>query len=139
MGQAPETFTVQAVQENGKVVLENVNNPVDVSPKGTPVSVGQELRGWLNLTGKFGPYFKVAEDRSQGASNGSGAPRRDKATENSIEAQVAAKCAAEVLGAWGAGDGGQGKIAERVHFLTDCFYQAIRSCQGDDIKAPPIS
>jgi hypothetical protein len=98
MAGAPTTHKVQAVLEDGKAIIEGFGSPLDIVPKGTPVSQGQELRGWLNEQGKYGPYLKVAEDRPQSASNGPSPTLRDDATGRSIERQVAAYCTTALIG-----------------------------------------
>lgn len=99
MGDSPQTYKVTQVQPDGKVWVESFGQPLDLSPKGTTANIGQEVNGWLNPEGKFGPYLKVAEERQQASSNGDGfrplRGGRNDATGRSIERQVALKAAAE--------------------------------------------
>jgi hypothetical protein len=68
MGEAPQDYTVQAIAPDGKVTIIGFGQPLDLLPKGQSVAAGQQLRGWLNEQGKYGPYLKVAEERSNGKS-----------------------------------------------------------------------
>ncbi len=80
---------------------------------------------------------------AQSASNGHAGEIRTDATGTSIEAQVAAKCAAEVLAAYTAGTGPNevtaSVMAEKIDFLTGAFYAAIQSAKKSNLLPDPSS
>lgn len=123
----PDVLTVQAVSNDGTKVqiVGHGDTAFGVSPKGTPVpQAGQQFKGWVNLEGNYGPYVKVADGNGSQATPQAPqagftpqpaaqpmAPVQTPQTANpvpqpmpadpqreSIERQVSAKIAAELIG-----------------------------------------
>jgi hypothetical protein len=70
MGSAPSSYTVRALAGDGKFLVDGSDLTLGISPR-REVTVGEEINGWLNPEGKWGPYLKVAEDRQSSGGNGS--------------------------------------------------------------------
>ena len=132
-GDPPKEHTITAVTGDNKIVVEGFNGVLEVLPKGQSFSEGQTVKGWLNPEGKYGPYIKIAEERGNGAqtrSAGSSQPARDDATGRSIERQVAAKIAGELIGHEGYSQMGDAFAAE-FRKVTNAVHAAISDSDAD--------
>ncbi len=139
---APQTYVIERVTEDGRVVVNGFPQPVSISPKGgagVPVA-GQELRGWLNETGRYGPYVKLAQD--QAGKPRASAPGRRDANGRSIERQVALKSAVELAAAAVS----QGRevttraILDTAQRFDDFLAASARSAVPSDSQSPtPLS
>jgi hypothetical protein len=115
MGEAPQEYTVEMYakgdpwkdkpeKRTDEVMLAGVGQTLKVyrdtgDPSPDPGSV---LKGWVNSDkGTFGIAKDRPQNGSQSRTGGSYGGRRDDATNESIQRQTAAKCAAEMAAAVG--------------------------------------
>lgn len=155
MGDPPQNYLVEQVVDDNKVVIEGTGQ-VEVLPvKGESLpslSTGQQLHGWLNIGGKYGPYIRLAAprrdngDQQQAPQQASplrndpsptpvqtGSLSRTDATGRSIERQVAAKIAGELIGHDGYTAMDEATFAQAFFTLTNAIASAIR---GEDSDVP---
>jgi hypothetical protein len=119
----PSTWKDNVIYE--EVLIQGEGTPRPFWTKdGTPAPEPGPVKGWWNQTQKGTRYFKRADGPGSGAQqqsfNGAG---RDDATGKSIERQVAAKCARDIIIAMGVD---RTTFAADFRFLTDAVADAIR-------------
>jgi hypothetical protein len=126
MGGTNLSWKVDLVGEDGKL-----EGDVEIAQKKeTPaITVGQELEGTIDHSGKYGPKFKKDYGGRPGGGGGGGRPR-DPQERASIERQVAFKGAVELCVA----------MNEKLDFdttktaLTDFFNHGLALIQGDPVE-----
>lgn len=143
---APDSLTISKVgtdnQNRQKIKLEGQGETsfgiFDPDDQLSAVAEGVQFKGWVNHEGQYGPYVRVAKALSGQTTNGAEAQTSGGggSREISIERQVAAKCAAEIVASWRAPISDQAKAAEMVHFLVDTFYDAIHASTGPAAVPP---
>lgn len=114
---------------DGSLTYENVE--VNYKPDSQPPSPQDKVFGSIDLEAQYGPKLKKTSNPNFGGAGGPGqrpgpAERKHKAAdgrEESIERQVAAKCAAQVLAAhdW------DHITPAKIRAITDAFAEAIKN------------